>query len=448
MSDNLKIFGLRYPSIDGIKVIDENGNELTYSRYPIEVPGDPDPSPVKFIDYDGTVLYSYSTDDFLALASLPTLVSHQGKAAATAWNWTLADAQAYVRAYGTLIIGQEYARTELDIELPVGALSPYLSLGINGTVTIDWGDGTSTNVTATSLTASKRTQHTYAASGNYTIGITTVSGSYQFYGVQYCPVLNNNQTSSSNANQNYGYAACVTGLRIAYGVAVGQYAFYFCAFLHSVTIPKGATIIGQCAFYNCFNLRYASIPQDATAINSYAFGYCYSLQSVTIPGSVTAISSYAFQYDISLKYVMLPYGVTSIGTNAFDHCYGLKSVTIPNTATSISGSMFSYCSALSSVTIPGSVTTISSTAFQYCYGLQSLIVPDSVTTIGTGAFQICYGLRSITFLSTTPPTAATGIFSSMWINLLTIYVPNGTLAAYQSATNWSTYASRMVELPA
>lgn len=448
MSDNLEIFGLRYLNIDGIKVIDENGNELTYSRYPIDIPGDPDPAPVKFIDYDGTVLYSYSAADFLALASLPALVSHQGKAAATAWNWTLADAQAYVRAYGALIIGQEYARTELDIKLPVGALSPYLGLGINGTVTIDWGDGLTENVTATSLTSQKRTQHTYTTSGNYTIGITSVSGSYQFYGMQYCPVLNNNQTSSSNAKQNYPYTACVIGLRVAYGVDVGHYAFHHCTSLPSVTIPKGANNIGQYAFYYCTKLCSVSIPKDVTGINYSTFGYCYLLQSVTVPNSVTTIGEYAFQWCTSLKYVMLPGGITSIGSNAFEHCVNLKSVTIPNTVTSISSAMFGYCDALQSVTIPSNVSEIGSTVFQYCYGLRSLIVPNSVTTIGTGAFQACYGLQSVTFLSTTPPTAASGIFAAMWTDFLTIYVPHGTLSAYQSATNWAAYASRMVELPA
>ena len=36
------------------------------------------PNSVRFFDYDGTLLYSYSTDDFLALTELPELPTKEG----------------------------------------------------------------------------------------------------------------------------------------------------------------------------------------------------------------------------------------------------------------------------------------------------------------------------------------------------------------------------------
>ena len=50
----------------------------------------------------------------------------------------------------------------------------------------------------------------------------------------------------------------------------------------------------------------------------------------------------------------------------------------------------------------------------------------------------------MTIQSTTPPTLSnTDAISTA---TTTIYIPYGTLSAYQSATNWSSFASKFVEL--
>lgn len=50
---------------------------------------------VNFIDYDGTVVNSYSKEDFLALSAMPENPSHDGLVA-QGWNWSFEDAQDYV----------------------------------------------------------------------------------------------------------------------------------------------------------------------------------------------------------------------------------------------------------------------------------------------------------------------------------------------------------------
>ena len=61
-------------------------------------------------------------------------------------------------------------------------------------------------------------------------------------------------------------------------------------------IPDSVTSIGNYAFYDCDSLTSVTIPDSATSIGSYAFSYCDSLTSVTIGNSVTSIGNYAF-YD-------------------------------------------------------------------------------------------------------------------------------------------------------
>ena len=134
-------------------------------------------------------------------------------------------------------------------------------------------------------------------------------------------------------------------------------------------------------------------------------------------------------------------GVTTIGDSAFYNCSSLSSVTISNSVTSIGDSAFYFCSSLSSVTIPDSVTTIGDSAFRYCSNLTNVTIPNSVTSIGNSAFRYCHNLTSITVNSTTPPTlGGTYVFNNSYCP---IYVPSGSVDTYKSATNWSTYASRI-----
>lgn len=138
--------------------------------------------------------------------------------------------------------------------------------------------------------------------------------------------------------------------------------------------------------------------------------------------------------------------VTSIGQAAFIGCSGLTSITIPDSVTTIDYDVFNNCSSLTSVTIPNSVTIINANAFSNCSRLTSVTIGSGVTTIGSTAFSNCTSLTSVTINATTPPTLRTNVFSNT--NNCPIYVPSASVSAYKSATNWSSYASRIQAIPA
>ena len=160
----------------------------------------------------------------------------------------------------------------------------------------------------------------------------------------------------------------------------------------SIYNGKPVTSIGNYAFYNCDSLTSVTIPNSVTSIGNYAFYNCDSLTSVTIPNSVTSIGDRAFENCTSLTSVTIGGSVTSIGIYAFENCTSLASVTIPNSVTSISEGAFSYCNSLTSVIIPNSVTSISGGAFADCTSLTSVVIPNSVTSIGSYAFEGCTSL--------------------------------------------------------
>ena len=70
--------------------------------------------------------------------------------------------------------------------------------------------------------------------------------------------------------------------------AIGDYAFYNCSGLTSITLPSGVTSIGEGAFMGCSGLT------SVTSIGYYAFVYCSGLTSLTLPSSVTSIGGKAF----------------------------------------------------------------------------------------------------------------------------------------------------------
>lgn len=381
--------------------------------------GDADPlKAVKFIDYDGKLLYSYTASELQALTELPANPNHSGLTA-QGWNWSLEQAKAQLTAMpdSKLTVGQMYitddGKTRIYCHFETGRLSPYFGIGVKGTVTVDWGDGSDADtLTGTSLTTAKTVQHTYSAAGDYTITLTVVSGSFAFFGVSNAAhILKKNTTTTASISRVYANA--VQRVEIGANASIDMYAFNSCYSLASITIPESITSIGNYAFYHCYSLTSITIPKNVTSIGNDAFNDCYNLTSITIPKSVTSISS-----------------------NSFTSCYNLASITIPYSVTNIISGAFYYCSSLPSITIPENITSISSSMFYNCYSLASLTIPKNVTSIGSSAFYNCYGLGEIHFMPTTPPTVSnTNAFNSVQTDCK-IYVPVGSLAAYTSATNY------------
>ncbi len=97
-----------------------------------------------------------------------------------------------------------------------------------------------------------------------------------------------------------------------YITGVGRAAIYFTE-AHSayfgdeehLTVPSSidgipVVRIGEYAFWRCDTLISVTIPYGVTSIGEFAFVDCTSLTSVTIPDSVTTIDDFAFPSDISI----------------------------------------------------------------------------------------------------------------------------------------------------
>ena len=400
---------------------------------------------VTFIDYDGSILYSYSLEESQKFKGLPSLPSHDGLVC-QGWNWTLEEIKALNRpvTVGAMYITDDGA-TRLHIRIAtVGRMTVPLYIGqtvANG-VSIDWGDGSTAETL--SGTGNVNTSHTYAEPGDYVISLMPQGGCKLSFGSgssSYCVM-------GSTANNGIVYCNMLQDVSIGKNVtSISNFAFQKCSSLASITIPTGVTSIGNRAFSGCRSIASITIPTSVTSISDYAFQNCSSLASITIPTSVTSISNSAFYSCTSLASITIPTGVTSIGASAFQNCSSLASITIPTSVTSISNSAFYSCTSLASITIPIGVPSISPSAFSYCGSLASITIPTSVTSIGASAFSYCYGMRYYDFSACTaiPSLANKNAFNNIPSDCQML-IPSALYNDWKSATNWATYASKMVSV--
>ena len=326
------------------------------------------------------------------------------------------------------------------------------------------------------------------------IGDCKYAATFQQYAISYCIGLETitipEETTSA---ANYAFYVCgalkafaIKGTLYAYALyncislsyvsfsanttSIPAYSLRYCYNLRGVTIPRTVKTIGNNVFNSLNKVQRFDLPPELTGIEQEAFALCDGLTEITIPagvtkdrgktfsncralkkvtykGNVTAIGASTFENCYSLVTVSLPQTVTSIGNRCFINCRNLKKVTLPNGITTMGNSVFSGAESLTEVNLPESLTAIPSGLFSGCGSLTEMTIHAGVTSIASDAFSNCYSIGAYHLKPTTPPTLA-GTFSNIASDCV-FYVPysedHSILAAYQAATNWSTYASRMVE---
>ena len=173
-----------------------------------------------------------------------------------------------------------------------------------------------------------------------------------------------------------------------------------------------------------------------TSIGEFAFYDCSSLASITIPDSVTSIEAYAFCRCSSITSISIPDSVTSIGERAFANCSSLPIE--DNMRYADTYLVEAVDKSLSTYTIKAGTKWIGLGAFGYCSSLTSITIPNSVTSIGEEAFSGCSALTQITCLAQTPPTCGTDCFRSV-SRTIPLYVPAESVEAYKAAAVWQEF---------
>ena len=197
-----------------------------------------------------------------------------------------------------------------------------------------------------------------------------------------------------------------------------------------------------------------SLHNSAASYNYGTFNGCANLTNVTLPSSIKSLGVASFAACSSLRSIGDATNVESLGERCFDSS-PLEGFKVKLSSLMNIGYGAFYNTQIDSVVDLGNLSIIpdgvyiggkTRGVFGSCTQLRVAILPSTITTIGTVAFEKCSNLKGVVIKATTPPTLNnTNAFNST--NNCLIYVPDdGTGAivqAYKTATNWSSYASRI-----
>lgn len=318
---------------------------------------------VNFYDYDGTILHSYTKDEFLAMSALPPLPEREGLICQE-WNWTYEEAQEYVAEYGLCDIGATYitddGKTRIHIRVAGDnnrAIS-FKAAASTGSPTLDWGDGTPTE----SLTTSMKTfTHKYKKKGDYVITLT-----------EHVWLSSKNTTSLSA----FLYPNICKAVHLGSDAHLGQFALYSLKNVDNVTLPSGS-IMSYAQLVEESGVRHLNLPKGRS---SYAVGKATQLRSICLPNGIAEIPAYYFQNCTLLDRVILPKSITKIGNYAFSSCSILANIAVPASVASIGNYAFGNCSILACVDFSKhmEIPSIEAKTFNGIYSDCKIIVPDAL----------------------------------------------------------------------
>lgn len=197
--------------------------------------------------------------------------------------------------------------------------------------------------------------------------------------------------------------------------SVGDYAFFACIDLISVTVPRGIEKIGCGAFGLCAGLTSVFFEEGSalTEIGEQAFALCENLSSIALPEGVTKVGKYAFECS-GLHSLTLPQSVAEIGTRVL---FGCESVSL-----FYEGDLAGWCNLTDlsglmgesdvqtlyiggrklegDLTLSSEVKRVGAAAFRGRCELTSIVMPRTVKAIGEYAFYGCSELKEIFYQGT------------------------------------------------
>lgn len=267
------------------------------------------------------------------------------------------------------------------------------------------------------------------------IGVVTLTS-------QISGIIQANAMKSGSSADNIFY--CATGLIIEGAVTeIKDYGFDGWYKAYQLTLPSGLIKIGPYSFQRFGSAATVdfgiTLPNTVTTLSNYSFYYA-NMKSFDIGTGVTTIPQWCFAYTAKLETFNYR-NVTTIADNAFSST-NLKYNLIPNTVTLLQSGCFQFAKSIE-VSVGSGITTIPTFAFYQNTSCLKFTIGMNVSSIGANGMSYMTACNELICLPAVPPTITSTSLTSLKATCV-IKVPVGSLSAYQTATNWSAFASQMV----
>ncbi len=238
---------------------------------------------------------------------------------------------------------------------------------------------------------------------------------------------------------------------------VGNYAFFYCSSLKSVSLPESISTIGSDAFAYCSSLKSINLPKGLTSIGSSAFFLCSALSDIYYAGSEIAWGNVAvgsswnsnvvihfgeenptsgnvsdtiswlyspetktleitgtgeidylnspeeapwYFYKDEIEKVVFGDGVKNAPSYGFYQYPALVSASFGKGFEHVSSYTFYKCPMLSEISFPHGTKILYSQSFYYCENLKNVYLPASISDITREAFEGCRRLENIYYAGT------------------------------------------------
>lgn len=215
-------------------------------------------------------------------------------------------------------------KTHIFIDVPCDGFTyaPLLTR-VSGSMSIDWGDGTTQIATASNPT------HTYSSAGEYEVTM-KATGTWRVAAGGF-----------GGTSQTW-----MTNLTVEANQIIARRAL---AVRRAYLFDSSLVFYNASSFRACINMTVLDISGVNDMTQSYHAGYCLSLRRAVLPVAATMVPSNTFYGCASLNSVEIPSSVTIIKSSAFYNCILLTTITIPSAVATIEASAFGYCKALESI---------------------------------------------------------------------------------------------------
>jgi hypothetical protein len=199
------------------------------------------------------------------------------------------------------------------------------------------------------------------------------------------------------------------------------------------------------------SIKSIAFPKSIVETESDAGNYegvfyeCSSLEKIVLNDGLQKLGNSTFRRSYYSGDFRLPKSITYLGEYSLNNVLSNFVVYLPNLNDLKPAAMIS--SGVTRVENLGSVSAIlsiwSNGTFQKCESLEYVNLPATITKIDGLSFSDCANLKIVIARSTIPPELSNYNAFAGTPSTMEIYVPDESVEAYKSATNWSAYADRI-----